>query len=78
MPLPALLVEASKIHSMASESSVDQEVLGKGIQALRLCEEMISKLGMLSSNETKVDVNAANLKSLLVPFFIGELTEKNC
>ncbi|RRT77605.1 hypothetical protein B296_00011409 [Ensete ventricosum] len=43
-----------------------QEVLGKGIQALRLCEEMISKLGLLSSNETKVDVNAANLKSLLV------------
>ncbi|WOK99869.1 PP2A regulatory subunit TAP46 [Canna indica] len=76
LPLPALFEEASKIHFMASESSIDQNVLRKGIQALRRCDEMISKLGLFSSNETKDDVSTANLKYLLVPFYIAELTEK--
>ncbi|CAL9133895.1 unnamed protein product [Musa textilis] len=76
MPLPALFEDASKIHAMASESSVDREALRKGIQTLRRCDEMISKLGLFSSNETKDDVSTANLKYLLVPFYIGELTEK--
>ncbi|URD97196.1 PP2A regulatory subunit [Musa troglodytarum] len=74
MPLPMLFEEASKIHSMASESSVDQEVLRKGIQALlRFCDEMISKLGLFSSNETKDDVSTAKLKYLLlsVPFSLS-------
>ncbi|XP_073109214.1 PP2A regulatory subunit TAP46 [Elaeis guineensis] len=76
MPLPALFEQARKIHSMATESSVDQETLRKGIEALRRCDEMISKLGLFSSNETKDDVSTANLKYLLVPFYLGELTEK--
>ncbi|WOL15715.1 PP2A regulatory subunit TAP46 [Canna indica] len=76
MPLPALFEEASKIHSMASGSSVDQDVLRKEIHALRRCDEMISKLGLFSSNETKDDVSIANLKYLLVPFYIAELIEK--
>ncbi|URE25505.1 PP2A regulatory subunit [Musa troglodytarum] len=76
MPLPALFEDASKIHAVASESSVDREALRKGIQTLRRCDEMISKLGLFSSNETKDDVSTANLKYLLVPFYIGELTEK--
>ncbi|RZR98243.1 hypothetical protein BHM03_00027555 [Ensete ventricosum] len=68
MPLPALFEEASKIHAMASESSVDRvrEALRKGIQTLRRCDEMISKLGLFSSNETKDDVSTAYLKYLLV------------
>nr|XP_019703466.1 PP2A regulatory subunit TAP46-like [Elaeis guineensis] len=66
MPLPALFEQARKIHSMATESSVDQETLRKGIEALRRCDEMISKLGLFSSNETKDDVSTANLKYLLV------------
>ncbi|XP_008806428.1 PP2A regulatory subunit TAP46 [Phoenix dactylifera] len=76
MPLPALFEQARKIHSMASESSADQETLRKGIEALRRCYEMVSKLGLFSSNETKDDVSTANLKYLLVPFYLGELTEK--
>ncbi|XP_042446145.1 PP2A regulatory subunit TAP46-like [Zingiber officinale] len=76
IPLPALFEEASKIHSVASGSSVDQDVVRKGIQALRRCDEMISKLGLFSSNETKDDVSTVNLKYLLVPYYIGELTEK--
>ncbi|RWW78740.1 hypothetical protein BHE74_00013031 [Ensete ventricosum] len=77
MPLKEKLFSKDKItrrqvmkkQNCELESFELQEVLGKGIQALRLCEEMISKLGLLSSNETKVDVNAANLKSLLIAHF---------
>ncbi|KAG1367664.1 PP2A regulatory subunit TAP46 [Cocos nucifera] len=76
MPLPALFDQARKIHSMASESSINQETLRKGIEALRRCDGMVSKLGLFSSNETKDDVSTADLKYLLVPFYLGELTEK--
>ncbi|XP_073006868.1 PP2A regulatory subunit TAP46 [Typha latifolia] len=76
MTLPALFEQARQIHSMASESSADEETLRKGIEALRRCDEMVSKLGLFSSNETKDEVSTANLKYLLVPFYLGELTEK--
>ncbi|XP_020105779.1 PP2A regulatory subunit TAP46 isoform X2 [Ananas comosus] len=74
--LPALFEEARRIHSVASDSSVDQETLRKGIEALQRCDEMVSKLGLFSLNETKDDVTTANLKYLLVPFYLGELIEK--
>ncbi|ONK64353.1 uncharacterized protein A4U43_C07F24930 [Asparagus officinalis] len=76
IPLPALFDQAKKIHSMATESSCDQETLRKGIEALRRCDEMVSRLGLFSSNESKDDVSTTNLKYLLVPFYLGELTEK--
>lgn len=76
MSLPALFEQARKIHMTASESSVDQESLKKGISTLRHCDEMVSKIGLFSSNETKDDVSTTNLKYLLVPFYLGELTEK--
>jgi immunoglobulin-binding protein 1 len=37
---------------------------------------MVSKLGLFSTNETKEDVSTANLKYLLVPYYLGEITEK--
>lgn len=76
MALPALFEQACKIHSMASESTVDQATLKKGVEMLHRCDEMVSRLGLFSSNETKDDVSTTNLKYLLVPFYLGELTEK--
>lgn len=76
MPLPALFEQARKIHLKATESSADQELVRKGCEALQKCEEMISKLGLFSSNETKDDISTVNLKYLLVPFYLAELTEK--
>lgn len=38
----------------------------KGCEALGKCEEMISKLGLFSANETKDDISTTNLKYLLV------------
>nr|ANS83628.1 protein phosphatase 2A [Codonopsis pilosula] len=76
MSLPSLFEQARKVHHLASESSVDKETLRKGCEALKHCEEMISRLGLFSSNETKDDISTTNLKYLLVPFYLAELTEK--
>ncbi|CAL9008849.1 unnamed protein product [Prunus brigantina] len=77
MPLPALFELAQKIHLTATESGdVEQEVVRKGCKALEKCDEMISKLGLFSTNETKEDISTTNLKYLLVPYYLGELTEK--
>lgn len=76
MSLPALFEQARKIHLAASESGVDQETLRKGCEALKRCEEMVSKLGLFSSNETKDDISTTNLKYLLVLYYLAELTEK--
>ncbi|KAJ6677368.1 PP2A REGULATORY SUBUNIT TAP46 [Salix viminalis] len=77
LPLPSLFDQASKIHLNATESgSNDKELVKKGIEALENCEEMISKLGLFSSNETKEDISTTDLKYILVPFYLAELTEK--
>ncbi|MCD9560981.1 hypothetical protein HAX54_019848 [Datura stramonium] len=61
----ALFEQARKIHTIASESSVDQDLLMKGCELLRQCEEMVSKLGLFSLNETKDDISTVNLKYIL-------------
>ncbi|XP_016448879.1 PP2A regulatory subunit TAP46-like [Nicotiana tabacum] len=76
MSLPALFEQARKIHSIASESTVDQDVVEKGCELLIQCEEMVTKLGLFSLNETKDDISTANLKYILVPYYLAELTEK--
>nr|CAA90866.1 chilling-inducible protein [Oryza sativa Japonica Group] len=76
LPLPALFDKASHLHSLASSSSLDQEGIRKGVDLLRRCDEMVSKVGLFSSNETKDDISTANLKYLLVPYYLGEMTER--
>ena len=49
--------------------SAAQDGIRTGVDLLRHCDEMVSKLGLFSPNETKEDVSTANLKYLLVcPF----------
>ncbi|KAK4355043.1 hypothetical protein RND71_027237 [Anisodus tanguticus] len=76
MSLPALFEQGRNIHTIASESTLDQDLVRKGCELLRQCEEMISKLGLFSLNETKEDISNANLKYILVPYYLAELTEK--
>ncbi|ESW08511.1 hypothetical protein PHAVU_009G051900 [Phaseolus vulgaris] len=76
MPLPALFEQARKIRAAATESAVDQEVVKKGCEALHRCEDMVNNLGLFSPNETKDDISTANLKYILVPFYLAELMEK--
>ncbi|GKU89080.1 hypothetical protein SLEP1_g3270 [Rubroshorea leprosula] len=75
-PLPALFEQARKIHLTVTESGADQELVRKGCEALEKCEDMISRLGLFSSNETKDDISTANLKYILVPYYLAELNEK--
>ncbi|XP_031258668.1 PP2A regulatory subunit TAP46 [Pistacia vera] len=76
LPLPALFEQARKIHQTATESGCDQDVVRKGCQVLEKCEDMISKLGLFSANETKEDISTTNLKYILVPYYLGEMIEK--
>ncbi|KAH6822177.1 2A phosphatase associated protein of 46 kD [Perilla frutescens var. hirtella] len=76
LSLPRLFEHSRKIHQAASDSSVDQDTVKKGCELLRKCEEMLGKLGLFSANETKEDISTTNLKYLLVPYYLGELTEK--
>lgn len=43
----------------------------KGRDALEKCEDMVNKLGLFSSNETKEDISTTNLKYLLVISYFG-------
>ncbi|XP_044464357.1 PP2A regulatory subunit TAP46 [Mangifera indica] len=76
LPLPALFEQAQKIHQRATDSVCDQDVVRKGCQALAKCEDMIGKLGLFSTNETKEDISTTNLKYILVPYYLGEMIEK--
>lgn len=38
----------------------------RGIEAFRKCEDMISKLGLFSANESRDDISTSNLKYILV------------
>ncbi|XP_060174188.1 PP2A regulatory subunit TAP46-like isoform X4 [Lycium barbarum] len=76
MSLPTLFEQARNIHTIASESTLDQDLVRKGCELLRQCEEMVSKLGLFSLNETKDDISTANLKYILVPYYLAELAEK--
>ncbi|KAL5803481.1 hypothetical protein ACOSQ3_031939 [Xanthoceras sorbifolium] len=76
LPLPALFEEARKIHQAATESGGDQEAVKKGCEILEKCEDMISKLGLFSANETKDEISTSNIKYILVPYYLGELIEK--
>ncbi|KAK8690428.1 hypothetical protein V6N13_073961 [Hibiscus sabdariffa] len=76
MSLAAWFEQARKIHLASTESGADQDLVKKGCEVLGKCEDMINKLGLFSSNETKDDISTTNLKYLLVPFYLAELTEK--
>ncbi|CAN4110239.1 unnamed protein product [Withania somnifera] len=68
MSLPALFEQARNIHAI--------DLVKKGCELLRQCEEMVNKLGLFSLNETKDDISTANLKYILVPYYLAVLTEK--
>ncbi|AQK57288.1 PP2A regulatory subunit TAP46 [Zea mays] len=76
LPLPALFDRASRLHALASSSALDQDGIRTGVELLRRCDEMVGRLGLFSPNETKDDVSTANLKYLLVPYYLAEMTEK--
>jgi immunoglobulin-binding protein 1 len=73
---------ANRINNEVNDSplpSTDEELLGQvadGLAHLRACEKLIAELGVFSVNETKDDINPSDLKYLLVPYLLAELTLK--
>lgn len=76
MPLPALFEQARQIQSTAADSIADQDKLKKACDILQQCDAMIDQLGLFSPNECKEDISTTDLKYLMVPCYLGELTEK--
>ncbi|ERN14073.1 hypothetical protein AMTR_s00021p00222290 [Amborella trichopoda] len=60
MSLPALFEQARKVHTIATVETADPASLKKACEALEHCEEMISKLGLFSSNELKEDISTTD------------------
>lgn len=76
VPLPQLLTQAQQIHSLANSSQIGNDEVKKGCQLLRKCQEIADRIGLFSTNEEKEDISTGDLKYLLVPYYLGELTEK--
>jgi immunoglobulin-binding protein 1 len=49
-----------------------QEAVARGVAALRMAAEAVSRLSLFSSNEAADDVATGDLKYLLVPFYLAE------
>lgn len=76
LPLPSLFEQGRKIHRIATESGCDTDAVRKGCEVLEMCGDMVGKLGLFSSNETKDDISTTNIKYILVPYYLGELIER--
>lgn len=42
------------------------------------CTRLVSVIGMFSANETYKEVSTNDLKYLLLPYFLGQLSQKLC
>jgi len=76
VPLPHLFDKAQQLHALADSSRLENEEIRKACQMLQKCQEIVDKLALFSSNEEKDDVSTGDLKYLLVPYYLGDLTEK--
>uniref|UniRef100_A0A0C9QW85 TSA: Wollemia nobilis Ref_Wollemi_Transcript_4449_1593 transcribed RNA sequence n=1 Tax=Wollemia nobilis TaxID=56998 RepID=A0A0C9QW85_9CONI len=76
LPLTTIFEQARQIHSAASHLTVVQDKIKRACDLLHQCEAMIDRLGLFSPNEGKEDISTTDLKYLLVPYYLGELTEK--
>lgn len=63
----------------SSLSSIDPEYqaqVSKGFQMLTRADDLVSKLAIFSDNEILDDINTNDLKFLLIPAYLGNLTLK--
>ncbi|CAG0882397.1 unnamed protein product [Cyprideis torosa] len=67
-----LLLESGKLATSDPEY---QKKLSRGIQVLEDATKLVSSLGLFSVNEVVKEIPASNLKFLLLPMFLGWLTQ---
>jgi immunoglobulin-binding protein 1 len=75
-PLPHLFEQAQQIYLLASSSQVEPTEIRKACRMLQEAQDKIETLALFSANEDKEDISTADLKYLLVPYYLGYLTEK--
>ncbi|BBM97789.1 immunoglobulin-binding protein 1 [Marchantia polymorpha subsp. ruderalis] len=75
-PLPALYERALQLHNLSTTSTLEPEQVRRACALLELCQEKIDRLGLFSTNEEKEDISTADLKYFLVPYYLGDFTEK--
>lgn len=75
-PLPHLFEQAQHIYLLASSSQVEPTEIRKACRMLQEAQDKIETLALFSANEDKEDISSADLKYLLVPYYLGYLTEK--
>lgn len=76
LPLTTLFDHAHELYTRSSSAGLSPEEVIRGCSLLRRCEELVDKLALFSANEDKEDISTGDLKYLLVPFYLAELTEK--
>ena len=77
LPLAELFLRATSIvrqlESKPSPAPESRQLLQEGIRLLRLASQLVEAAGLFSPNEEKDDVATADLRVLLVPYYLGEL-----
>ncbi|GAB4823929.1 hypothetical protein N2152v2_010975 [Parachlorella kessleri] len=77
LPLAELFLRATSIvrqlESKPSPAPETRQFLQEGIRLLRLASQLVEAAGLFSPNEDKDDLATADLRYLLVPYYLGEL-----
>lgn len=62
--------------SLASADAAYQEKVSQGLRCLSRAQALVDQLSIFSSNEILEDINTHDLRFLLIPAYLGELTLK--
>ncbi|EPB85730.1 hypothetical protein HMPREF1544_07481 [Mucor circinelloides 1006PhL] len=71
-----LILTELEDSSLSSIDPVYQAQVAKGFQMLSRADDLVSKLAIFSDNEILDDINTNDLKFLLIPAYLGNLTLK--
>eukprot|EP00246_Nothoceros_aenigmaticus_P016534 TRINITY_DN7590_c0_g1_i2.p1 TRINITY_DN7590_c0_g1~~TRINITY_DN7590_c0_g1_i2.p1 ORF type:complete len:410 (-),score=57.88 TRINITY_DN7590_c0_g1_i2:704-1894(-) len=76
LPLTALFDQAYELYSNSISTGIGSDEVSRGCRLLQRCQELVYRLALFSANEEKEDISTADLKYLLIPFYLADLTEK--
>lgn len=65
------LAQSNQSHCCLSDM---QESVKRGIEALAAAWQATRRIGLFSRNESKEDISTMNLKYVLTPYYLGEVS----
>lgn len=77
LPLSEVFRRASSVAAQADSFPPGEdtnELFRRGISWFRLASDLIDRLALFSTNEDKDDIPTSDMKYLLTPFYLGELS----